>query len=109
MEQIPSHADIMERIEQHENKIERWFVKLISSFLAFVGLAFLWVWGTYTTQAAFNAEMNARTQGNMMSLESAKQSQGRIETRLDSINQFLREDSRETRDMIQKHLEKDHH
>lgn len=98
-----THGDIITKVEQAGNDIKRLF-RLVAAGIPFVAGSFIWIWSAHANQQAFNADINARTQGNSKSYEEARQAQARIESRLDEIQRFLREDSRELREEIRQHM-----
>jgi hypothetical protein len=108
MEQTPTHADIMEKIERHENKVESWFIRLIASlvsiFIPIIVGTGIWVWSTHADQLAVNADINARVYGNMQAYQEARANQERIANKLEEIYRFMREDSKEQRQVLFDHI-----
>lgn len=97
-----THGDIIAKVEQAGLDIKRLF-RLMVICLPLLASSFIWVWNAYAGQQAFNADINARVQGNSKSYEEARATQARIESRLDEIQRFLREDSRELREEMRNH------
>lgn len=112
MDQVPSHADILARIEQVESELKEWtltgvwrVIIVVGPLLAGALLTFaVWVSQTHANQTAFNADINARVQGNKESLEQARAAQTSMMNKLDEIHRFMREDSRELRDTLSTHI-----
>ena len=104
MEQVPTHADIMEKIERQEKKMEDWFIRLIASIVPLAIGAIIWSWSTHADQLAFNADVNARVQGNQETFKEARANQERIARQLEEIYRFMREDSKELREALGEHI-----
>ena len=98
-----THKQIWDKISESEEMVRRWFLKAAAIMIPLVLSGFIWTWNSYANQQAFNADINARMLGNTNSYNEARAAQQRIEQRLDEIQRFLREDSREIRETIKDH------
>ena len=107
-EQIVSHKDLLDKIEAVEEENRKWFTRLIVFMIPLALSGFVWSWTAYAAQQGFNADINARVQGNIESYREARATQQRIEERLEQIQVFLREDSRELRDEVRSHKHQGH-
>jgi len=105
---VVSHQDLFDKIQELEKMVRGWFVKAAMFALPFVVSSVLWVWRVEADQQAFNADINARVQGNQQAYGEARATQHRIESRLNEINLFLREDSKELRQDLKDHTKTNH-
>ena len=99
-----SHDDLWEEIQAVEKRAQDRFKGVLLFVVPLALSGFVWTWNSYAGQQAFNADINARTQGNQKSYTEARETQHRIEQRLDEIQKFLREDSREMREALREHI-----
>ena len=111
-----THGDLLDKITEIESKVEAsieglrhelfWAAVKVGGIAVPVFAAImLWVWGVIREQAALNGELRARMNSTEQVFEHSKQSQARIEMRLDEINRYIREDSRELRDALSRHID----
>ena len=99
-----SHDDLWDEIAA----VRKFALGLAGSGLL-LGLAgFGWVAQMENDHAADVGQVQARVGSNAEQVESAMASQQRIEARLDEIARFLREDSREQREVMQDHVRSMH-
>lgn len=106
---IVSHEDIYSRINEVKADMHKLLIKVAMVVAPCVFASFVWAWDSYSKQAAFNESMKSAVEVNKdiaqnayTSVELSRQETGR---KLDDIYRFLREDSRELRDSLQKHIE----
>ena len=104
-----SHEDIYTRINEMKADIHKLLFKVAMVVAPCVFASFVWAWDSYSKQAAFNESVKSAVEFNRgvaqnayESVELSRQETGR---KLDDIYRFLREDSRELRDSLQKHIE----
>ena len=111
-----THHDLLNKIIEIETKIEDeieglrkelfWAsIKVGGIAIPVAAAILLWVWGTVRDQAATNGELRARVDAAESKFEDSKLMQARIESRLDEINRYIREDSRELRDVLTRHID----
>ena len=112
----PSTTEVLDKINELELKIEASNEslrhELFWAAIKFTGIAvpifaaiMLWIWGVIRDQAALNGEFRARLDATEAAFDTHKASQARIESRLDEIARVIREDSREVRDALTRHIE----
>lgn len=104
-----SYEDIFNRIDQVKTDINKLVFKIVAIIVPCAFASFVWVWDSYSKQAAFNESVKGAVEYNKAiaqnayeSVELSRQEMGR---KLDDIYKFLREDSRELRESLQKHIE----
>jgi len=112
MEPAPTHADISARIEQVESGIKQWTLTgvwkaaivvvplMLGAIISFAA----WTSQAHSDQQKFNADINARVQGNKEAFEQARNSQSLMMSKLDEIHRFMREDSKEQREALADHI-----
>jgi len=91
-------------IQNHERKFERVLYSFAAVAVPGVIAAFIWLWSTHAAQAAFNAGVAVKIDQTAEYAQESRDSRVRVEARLDEINRFLREDSRELRDQLNAHI-----
>lgn len=111
-----ANTEVLDKINELELKIEASSEalrhELFWAAVKFMGIAvpifaaiMLWVWGVIRDQASLNGELKARMDATEAAFDTNKISQARIESRLDEISRTIREDSRELRDALTRHLD----
>lgn len=110
-EETITHRQLYDKMALHEDKIvahEKRFNQIImlglSTLVPMLAAAFIWIWSTHSAQAAFNAGIRVRVDSTTQTYQEARNAQQRVEIRLDEINRFLREDSRELREQLNAHI-----
>ncbi len=106
---IVSHEDIYSRIDEVKADMHKLIFKTVTIVIPCIFASFVWAWDSYSKQAAFNESIKSAVEVNKdmaqnayASVELSRQETGR---KLDDIYKFLREDSRELRESLQKHIE----
>ena len=100
-DKLATHED---KMAAHEKRFNQTIMLAMSTPVPLVAAAFIWIWSTHSAQAAFNAGMRARIDSTAQTYQEARNAQQRVEIRLDEINRFLREDSRELREQLNAHI-----
>ena len=100
-EKLATHED---KMNAHEKRFNQIMTIALTTTVPMLAAAFIWIWSTHSAQAAFNAGMRARIDSTAQTYQEARNAQQRVEIRLDEINRFLREDSRELRDQLNAHI-----
>jgi hypothetical protein len=99
-----SHKQLYDKMVAHERRFNQILTFAASTMVPATIGAFIWIWSTHSAQAAFNAGIKVRVENAAATYVEARESQKRVESRLDEINRFLREDSRELRDELNAHI-----
>lgn len=85
-----------------------WVVSAIGSMAVVAFGAFAAVWKDAGDQRMIIGAVTQKVEANGKIVEGAIASQARVETRLDEIARFLREDSKEQRTMMTDHIKTMH-
>ena len=100
-----THEELYAKIEAKIEKVEMDIYKLLGKIgitvLPFIVASFAWIWSTHSAQAEKDAKQTEKLESHIQTEDVFKQ---RIYSEMSSLNQYLREDTREIRKSLEDHI-----
>ena len=101
-----SHNELYDKIQEVETHLDthnKGVTRLLYFMVPFAIASCIWIWSSHTTQASINSSVEQKLVHAKEDRDSASRSRQRIESRLDEILQYVREDIKEIRDKQHSH------